>query len=212
MFKPLVTLLRGAAHETGAAVTRRHALLLLDQQIRDSGAAIEAGRRALAGAVAARRQEDDQARAISARIAGLEDRARAALAGGREDLALLAAETIATLEPERDAAGQARAVLAGEITRLRRAVEDAQARHAALRRGRRQAGLGHAAGVVVTTALREAEDTLAALQTRQAAQEALAEMTADPEDRLGEAGFGPAARPTAAAVLARLKPLAIART
>jgi phage shock protein A len=61
-----------------------------------------------------------------------------------------------------------------------------------------------------------AEATLAAVRTRQeamiAAEEALDELTSTPariEDRLGQAGFGPATRPTAATVLVRLRPLAI---
>jgi phage shock protein A len=217
VFKQLLTLLRGAANGAASTVVRRNAPLLLDQQIHDAGAAIEVGRRALAAATVASRQEEQRAEAIASRIAGLEDCARAALAGGREDLALLAAETIAALEPEGDAADQALALLDREMKRLRQAVRDGGQRHAALQRGRRLVRLGHAtpSGRMASTALHDAEQTLAALQSRQAAEDVLDELRESPgasEERLGEAGFGPATRLTGASVLARLKPLAITRT
>jgi hypothetical protein len=73
--------------------------------------------------------------------------------------------------------------------------------------------------VVLERKFRNAEATLAALRTRQAAmtaaEEALDELTSTPariEDRLGQAGFDPVTRPTAATVLARLRPLAITQS
>ena len=63
---------------------------------------------------------------------------------------------------------------------------------------------------------RRGDATLAALRTRQvtmtAADEALDELTSTPariEDRLGQAGFGSVIRPSAAMVLARLRPVDI---
>jgi hypothetical protein len=93
-----------------------------------------------------------------------------------------------------------------------------------VQRGRRLARVGAALGRarlggIDGSVLRDAEATLAALQTRQAAmtaaEEALDELTSTPariEDRLGLSGFGPATRPTAATVLARLRPLAITQS
>ncbi len=72
--------------------------MILDQQIRDAGASIWSVRRALAIAIAEDRQESQRMEALTGRIAGLEDRVRAALAANREDLAMPAAATIAELE------------------------------------------------------------------------------------------------------------------
>jgi phage shock protein A len=224
MFKQLVTLLRGKSHDAAEALAARNALTILDQQLRDAGAAIHAARRALALAIAEDRQEAARIAAIGERIAGLEDHTRAALAGGREDLALQAAETIAELEMDRDAAAQAQLSLRAEIGRLRGMVHEAGRRFAELQRGRRAVRLGDAAGTTGLSGfdsnpLSEAEATLAALRTRQItqanAEAALRELSPAPgqmEDRLAQAGFGPATRPTSAAVLARLKPLAIAQS
>jgi hypothetical protein len=67
--------------------------------------------------------------------------------------------------------------------------------------------------------LNDAETTLTDLRTRQItqanAEAALEEISPKPghlEDKLAQAGFGPATRPTAATVLARLKPLAISNS
>jgi phage shock protein A len=137
---------------------------------------------------------------------------------------LLAAETIAGLEMDREAGCQAQRLLAAEIARLRRIVQDAERRFAELQRGRRLARVGDAAtrsslAGLNSNVLREAEATLAALRTRQTAQ-AIAQETLDElapttglvEERLAQAGFGPQTRPTAASVLARLKPLAITQS
>jgi phage shock protein A len=224
MFKHILTVLRGRAHEAGAGMVQRHALVLLDQQMRDAGAAIRAAQTALAAAMAEERQEGLRLAAMATRLAGLEERARAALAAGREELALLAAEAIAGLEMDRAASFQAQNLIATEIARLRRMVQDAERRFAELQRGRRLARIGDAAARaglagVETNALGEAETTLTALRTRQEAQamaqETLAQLTAAPgqvEERLAQAGFGPPPRPTAASVLARLKPLAITQS
>jgi phage shock protein A len=221
MFKMLVTLLRGQANAAADKVAQSNALVILDQQIRDAGASIWSARRAFAIAIAEDRQESQRTEALTGRIAGLEDRVRAALAANREDLAMPAAATIAELEMDRDANIQARALLGAEMARLRRTVGEAERRFAEVQRGRRLARVGEAVsrsrlGGIDGTVLHDAEATLAALRTRQvaltAAEEALDELTSTPariEDRLGQAGFGPVTRPTAAIVLARLRPLAI---
>jgi phage shock protein A len=220
MFKQMATLFRGKASQAAAQIAERNAMVILDQQIRDAGAAIRQAQRALALAIAEDRQEAARLDAIATRIAGLEDRARAALAAGRDDLALLAAETIAELEMDQAAATQARALFGEEITRLRAMLRDAERRFADLHRGRRLAAVGEAVrrtrNFGGALGISDAETTLEALRGRQAleaaADEAFETEIAAPklvEARLAEAGFGPATRPTAQAVLARLKPLAI---
>jgi len=224
MLKLLATLFRGAANDAADGVAARNAMVILDQQLRDAGAAVHAGQLALANAMAEGEREARRLEAIEQRIAGLEDRARAALAGGREDLARLAAGTIAALEADRDAASQARTLYAAETERLREAVGEAARRLQELHRGRRLAAVGDAVrrarhGGMKTASLREAETTLAALRTRQetqdAAEEAFDDIAATPgriENQLSHAGFGPAIRPTADSVLQRLRPLAITKS
>ena len=104
MFKTVVTLFRGSVAAAGEELEDRTALLILDQQMRDAAAAVERSKRTLALAIAQDQQEGRKLEATVARIADLETRAVAALDGGREDLAKEAAESIAGLEADRDAA------------------------------------------------------------------------------------------------------------
>ena len=221
MFKELVTLLRGQANAAADNLAQSNALVILDQQIRDAGASIGSTRRAPAIAIAEDRQDAQRTTALADRTASLEDRARAALAGNRDDLAMLAAGTITELEMDLAACTPARVLLGEEIPRLRRIVGEAERRFAEVQRRRRLARVGAAVGRsrlgdMDGTVLGEAEATLAVLRIRQvamtAAEEALDELTSTPariEDRPGQAGFGPVTRPTAAIVPAKLKPLAI---
>jgi len=224
MFKTIVTLVRGATFRAEEEFADRSALLILDQQIRDSAAGIERAKRALAVAIAQDEGEGRRLDTTLSRIADLEDRAVAALDGGREDLANEAAEAIAVMEADRDSIREARATFAREITSLKAAVRKSGQRLAELERGRRIAlaaesvrrlKTGHGlAGPSGTTALADAEATLRRLRERQAEDAAAdnAYETFDAEanpagvaERLESAGFGKRTRPTAADVLARLK-------
>jgi phage shock protein A len=137
MLKTFVTLLRGSVAAAEEELADRSALLILEQQIRDAAGAIDRGKRALALAIAQDEAEGKRLETTLGRIADLEERAVAALAGGREDLAAEAAETIAVLEADRDAIREARATFAGEIGRLRSSVAHAGRRLSDLERGRR---------------------------------------------------------------------------
>src|SRR6185437_350742 len=97
MFKTVFTLFRGSVAAVEENLEDRSALLILDQQMRDAGAAVERSKRSLALAIAGDQQEGRRLEATNARIADLEVRATAALDGGREDLAREAAEAIANL-------------------------------------------------------------------------------------------------------------------
>jgi len=108
MFKTLVTLLRGAAAAAEEEVVDRNALLILDQQIRDAAGAVERGKRALAIAIVQDDAERKRIESISTRIVDPEERAMAALAAAREDLAAEAAETIAAMENDRAAVAKAK--------------------------------------------------------------------------------------------------------
>lgn len=223
MFKTVVTLFRGSVAAAGEQLEDRTALLILDQQMRDAAAAVERSKRTLALAIAQDQLEGRKLEATLARIADLETRAVAALDGGRDDLAKEAAEAIAGLEADRDAAMTARALFATEIARLKRHVANAQARITELDRGRRVARASEAvrslrrSGIEAArpyeSTLPEAESTLRRLRDRQmeaqAADDALVELDAATgplatAERLAEQGFGPRLKTTADDVLARL--------
>ena len=224
MLKTIMTLVRGAAFRAEEEFADRSALLILDQQIRDSAAGIERAKRALAVAIAQDDAEGKRLETTLSRIADLEERALAALNAGSEELASEAAEAIAVMEADRDSIREARATFAREISGLKAAVRRSGQRLAELERGRRIAlaaesvrrlkaghGLGNSSG---TTALADAEATLRRLRERQAEDAAATDAyeTLDPganpagiAERLEAAGFGKRTRPTAADVLARLK-------
>ncbi|WKA27868.1 PspA/IM30 family protein [Bradyrhizobium roseum] len=223
MFKTVFTLFRGSVAAVEEELEDRSALLILDQQMRDAGAAVERSKRSLALAIAGDQQEGRRLDATNARIADLEVRATAALDGGREDLAREAAQAIANLEADRDAAMTARTLFASEITRMKSQVANAEARITALDRGRRIARAAEAvrnlrrggieAARPYESTLPEAENTLRRLRERQieaqAASDALVELDVATgplatAEKLAEQGFGPRLKSTADDVLARL--------
>jgi phage shock protein A len=223
MFKTVLTLFRGSVAVAGEELEDRTALLILDQQMRDAAAAVERSKRSLALAIAQDQQEGRRLDTTNARIADLEVRATAALDGGREDLAREAAQAIANLEADRDAAMTARALFATEITRLKGHVSSAEARITELDRGRRIARASEAVRTLrrggieaarpYESTLPEAERTLRRLRERQmeaqAADEALLELDAvsgplAAAEKLAAQGFGPRLKSTADDVLARL--------
>jgi phage shock protein A len=223
MFKTVLTLFRGSVAAAGEELEDRSALLILDQQMRDAANAVERSKRSLALAIAGDQQEGRRLDATNARIADLEVRTTAALDGGREDLAREAAQAIANLEADRDAAMTARTLFASEITRMKRQVSSAEARITELDRGRRIARAAEAVRALrrggieaarpYESTLPEAENTLKRLRERQieaqAASDALIELDAATgplatAEKLAEQGFGPRLKSTADDVLARL--------
>lgn len=224
MLRLFRTLARGAAARAEEDLFDRNALLILDQQVRETRAALERSRQALAASVAGDRAEERRLADVEARAADLETRAVAALQAGRDDLAAEAAEAIAELEAERDAIRTARSRFAAELARIRATVADATRRQAELERGRRLAAAAEAARRLRVSpapqdratlqsraTLKEAEATLARLRSLQAeaddTEAALreAEPGADIAERMERAGFGPSARPAPSAILDRLR-------
>src|SRR5262245_26968637 len=126
MLKTIVTLFRGSAARAAEELADRNALLILDQQIRDSATSLDRARRALAIATAQDATEEKRIADIKARIADLEARAIAALDGNREDLATEAAEAIAGLEADLGAAQAAHTSFARESAKLRNLVKNAE--------------------------------------------------------------------------------------
>ncbi len=229
MFKTIVTLMRGRAFEAEERVADRHALSILDQQMRDAAGSVERAKKALALASAQDKSEARKLVDVRAQIAELEGRAVEALKGGRDDLAQQAAENIAALEGDAQAAEKARALFASEIAKLERHVRNQSARLAELERGRRLARAAEAVRVsrrgrmeeapCHQATLSEAEQTLNRLRERQtdacAAEAALDALDAEPQaetlnETLANEGYGPPVKPRASDVLARLKEKAAA--
>lgn len=221
MFKLILTLFRGKAHDRVEAVVDDNAMTILRQQLRDCTHAVAAARRAVAIAIAQNKQEEVQCRKLVERIADLETRTIAAMEQGKDDLAREAAETIAILEAERDVSLEAQKRFENEITRLKKSVREAEARLRELQRGQRLANatdktqrmreMAPASGL---STLKEAEDTLLRLRTRQQEIDATAaamddmSLESDPgslAERLAEAGCGAPLKSSADDVLARLK-------
>jgi phage shock protein A len=224
MIKTLVTLVRGRSFAIAQEVADQNALVILDQQIRDAGGALERAKKALAVAIAQDNQEGERLDATRTRIADLEARAVAAIEAGREDLATEAAGAIAALEAERDASAATRTLFAAEIAKLKGHVAQQQARLSQLERGRRIARAAEAVRVarrgriegapVFEGTLAEAEATLVRLRQHQveadAAEAAYDELDAATgplavAEKLAAEGFGPRLKPNAADVLARLR-------
>ncbi len=86
MFKTLFLLIRGSAASAAEEIADRNALLILDQQMREAGSAIERSKRALALAIAQDGTEAKRLDAAIVRIADLEVRIKAALEAGNRDL------------------------------------------------------------------------------------------------------------------------------
>jgi phage shock protein A len=224
VIKMFLTLFRGQTARVEEEFADRHALLLLEQQIRDSAAGLDRARRALAVAMAQDATETNRLTHIKTKIADLEQRATAALNGGREDLAAEAAEAIANLEADRDSAEAAHVSFRRESGKLRNLVANGERRLAELQRGRRSAQAAdavrrlHTSGAVhiggEAGPLKDAEATLNRLRQKQAEAEAADDAlgaldgASAPDliaEKLEAAGFGEKTRSTAASVLERLK-------
>ncbi|CAN7743932.1 PspA/IM30 family protein [Mesorhizobium caraganae] len=220
MLKQFFALVRGRSYEAAETVVNRNALVILRQQIRDCADAIAAARRAVAIAIAQNEQEVAQFKKLVARIDDLEKRTIAAIEQGQNELAREAAETIAMLEAERDASGEAQKSFSTEIERLKRIIRVSEMRLRELQRGQRIVAavdstqrLRESAPGSSLSALKDAEETLLRLRTRQkqidATAAAMAEMeqSGDPaavSEKLAAAGCGAPLRSSADAVLERL--------
>jgi phage shock protein A len=220
MLKQFFALVRGRSYEAAETVVDRNALVILRQQIRDCADAIAAARRAVAIAIAQNEQEVAQFKKLVVRIDDLEKRTIAAIEQGQNELAREAAETIAMLEAERDASSEAQKSFSTEIERLKRIIRVSEMRLRELQRGQRIVAavdstqrLRESAPGSSLSALKDAEETLLRLRTRQkqidATAAAMAEMeqSGDPaavSEKLAAAGCGAPLRTSADAVLERL--------
>lgn len=222
MLNVLKTLFLGASARAEEQLTDHFAIDLIEQKIRESEAALSMAKSTLAALIIRQRNEQQTLNRLHAQIADLEQRAREALAAGRDDLAADAAMAIANLENERTVRQSTLAQLADRVARTQAAVEKANRRILDLRQGmisaraadaerKAQKSLNRSIGN--TNSIREAEDLIARVVNGPdlfAEAEVLDEIDAGLnqtgiQDRLGQAGFGAKTKVDASDVLARLK-------
>ncbi|MEM8656873.1 MAG: PspA/IM30 family protein [Pseudomonadota bacterium] len=221
MLKTWNTLVRSLVADQEDALIDRNALPLLRQKIRDAEAGLNAAKISLTGLIKRDRLEAQQLELITARIADLEPRVRAALAADDTAQATLGATAIADLENERTARETTRTTLTARIARLRHSLSAATRRVADLkqaaatakaveheRRGQRSlgsAGFGSSdlseAEALVTRILGQ-EDPF---EAQEIAAEIDAELTGrNAADRMADAGYGAGTKTRAQDVLSRL--------
>lgn len=206
MFKQIVTIVRGKTHDALEAAADNNALTLLRQQLRDSAQGLDAARRAASIAISLHDQEARRIKKLVEQIARLELSTIEAIRANKTDLVQEAANTIAQLEQERDAATLAQIEFAHEIDKLKANVRQSEHRLRELERGQRLAATAQNTLRLAQTkpslglgSLSDAEQTLARLRDRQiqaeVAEAALAELQIawcpeGLEQRLIEAGCG----------------------
>ena len=223
MFRTFTTLITGANARAEDRVRDAFAIELIDQKIREAESQLKAAKTTLASLIQRQRAEDRHRQGLQSRITALTNRAKTALKADNTALAEEAAAAIAQMENELRAREETLSRLDQKILRLRTSIETGQRRIVDLKQGAiqaravrreqdiqsRMAGSGlHSGGSV-----EEAEELIARVLGRDDPFEhsqILAEINADLthatlEDRMADAGFGPATRSTADEVLKRLK-------
>jgi phage shock protein A len=189
----------------------------LDQSIAAAGAAHIAARRALAIAVAEETREIARRDSLVFKVSDLEHRAIAAIRAGRDDLALAAAEAIASIRTEIEASEQASSRFADEVALARREVDAQRRRLAELDRGRRLARIGSALNAASPSrpghdVFAAAELALEQVNTDNADARAVRDEMVPQADRLIERlsndGFGRPVAVRATDVMARLRMMA----
>lgn len=222
MFRTLKTLFDGANARAEERVREHYSIELIEQKIREATQGLQSAKMTLAGLKQRQRSEARQVEALDERISDLESRALAALEAGKEALAGEAAEAIAQLENERDLRRCTVDTLERRAVRLQNSVETANRRLVDLRQGAiaaKAARLDGAAHRSVSStlggqsAMQEAEQLVKSVLSEDdpfEQAEILAEIDAgldrsDVVDRLGDQGFGDAAKATKSSVLDRLK-------
>jgi phage shock protein A len=195
-------------------------LASLERSIAAAHQAHSAARRALGIAMAEEAREAERRAMLAGKVADLEQRAVDAMRGGREDLAMQAAEAIAAMSTDIEASRQASERFAAEVALARREVDAQRRRLSDLDRGRRLARIGAALNAAAPgsqaglDSFSEAEAALARVkadnqEARFVREEFVREEMAPPAarliERMSDAGFGEPVQVRAVDVLARLR-------
>jgi phage shock protein A len=193
----IATALRGGASESADAVVTPHALRILDQEIREADENLGIARSSLATLMAKSVLAARDLDRTEAQLATLTQNAEMALAAGREDLALEAAEQIGRLERLRVDDARVAQQYSNSVEGLRSALQNSKDKLAELRAQvemvrvteiMHQARASFSApGGDSTTRLRSAADCLDEIRQRQ--REAAARLHAQHELMAGDAGL-----------------------
>lgn len=178
MWKQLIALVKGSAHEAGQAVVDAKALTILDQQMRDVAAAQAKARDDLATLTARRRLIEKDVESLVSQRRKYESSARAAMAKGDMDLAREVATRLATIESEETTKAPQIAQMRSAEDRIRDIIKQGDQKIDALKREleivranesvqRAQASVASSYGGTVSS-LGSAADSLARLRERQA--------------------------------------------
>ncbi|SEM95852.1 phage shock protein A (PspA) family protein [Pseudorhodobacter antarcticus] len=220
MFGTLRTLILGANARAEDTLRDTYAIELIDQKIREADEGLRAAKGTLASLIQRQRAEERMLATLDQRITDMTRRATDALATGRDDLAVPAADALAQMENERVLRSETVLRLETKTVRLRQSVEAGHHRIIDLKQGattaraiRREQSLIKKLPNGDASAIEEAEALIARVTNaddpfersdilrginRELSHDGLA-------DRMADAGFGPATRITAADVLARLQ-------
>ena len=222
MFGTIKTLFNGSAARADETVRDIFAIEIIDQKVRETEAHLKGAKTTLATLIQRERTEARLLRSLQDQIADLEKRAKAAMDGGKEDLAMEAATAIATMENEATLRQKALDRLEQKITRLRTSVQTGHRKVIELKQGAMAAAamrreVGAQAGLAKTgnpsASAQEAENMIKRVMGEDdpfEMGEIMDDINADLSgeniaDRMANAGFGPATKSTANDVLARLK-------
>ena len=128
MFATLRTLFDGASARAEDRVKDTFAVELIDQKIRESEGQLKAAKSTLASLIQRHRSEQRQLETLNNRVKTMTTRATEALKADRQDMALQAADAIATMENEALLRQQTVDRLDMQVMRLRGSVETAHRR------------------------------------------------------------------------------------
>ncbi|WP_417483430.1 PspA/IM30 family protein [Maricaulis sp.] len=135
MFKTLFTILRGQTARARDEIQDGHAVLILEQKLREATAGHERAKRALATMILRERNEKCALAGVDTRINDLEIRVGDALKSGMEAFAAEGADAIAELEREREVRRQTLERTELAARRLRLMIEKTDRRLVELRLG-----------------------------------------------------------------------------
>lgn len=193
----IATALRGGTSELADAVVNPHALRILDQEIREADERLGVARSNLATLMAKSVLAAQDLTRTEAQLAALTQNAEMALAAGREDLALEAAEQVGKLERLRMDDARIAQQYSSSVDGLRAALQNSKDRLGDLKTRvetvRTTEILHHARAALSapgddsTTRLRSAADSLDEIRRRQL--EAAARLDAQQELMAGDAGL-----------------------
>ena len=222
MLTTLRTLITGANARSEERVKDVFAIELIDQKIRESDAQLKAAKTTLASLMQRQNSEQRLLEALTKRIETMSSRAKDALKNEREDMAMQAAQAIATMENEAELRRETVDRLESKVIRLKNSVEASHRRMIDLKQGaitarairREQQMQGNLRTTIArTSAADEAEELISRVvggDDPLEQSEILSGIEADLnhsslDDKMAAEGFGPATKVTAEQVLARLQ-------